>query len=167
MRISDNSLFRRLAILLAFASALASCRVAYNPYMTSRLGTTEYYRWDIKSLDTVSIYNLRILDKGAFKMEESHCFANHYPVSWFLAQNVANKGLSLKDVEKDERSRFPKMKGKRLRLPPYPVYRPPMAGSLRHRCIHRFHKGHRYRFRMDALPLRCRKGTYGSVYVLV
>ena len=70
--------------------------------MTSRLGTTEYYRWDIKSLDTVSIYNLRILDKGAFKMEESHCFTNHYPVSWFMAQNVANKGLSLKDVEKDE-----------------------------------------------------------------
>ena len=163
MRIINNSMFRRLTILLAFVSALVSYRGASDPYMTSRMGTTEYYRWDIKSLDTVSIYNFRILDEGTFKIEEgidttgmaalkisgsgqysvgqfrrlvdtlkhyagdrklyfidlreeSHCFANYYPVSWFLAQNVANKGLSLKDVEKDERTRFPKMKGKQLAI---------------------------------------------------
>lgn len=161
MKTIIESVFRSLAILLVFVSAFASCRAAYDACMTSRLGTTEYYRWDIKSLDTVSIYNFRILDKGTFKVkegidttgmsalkisgsgqysvgqfrrlvdtlkqysgdrklyfidlrEESHCFANYYPVSWFLAQNVANKGLSLKEVEKDERSRFPKMKWKRL-----------------------------------------------------
>ena len=154
MRIINNSMFRRLTILLAFVSALVSCRGASDPYMTSRMGTTEYYRWDIKSLDTVSIYNLRILDEGTFKIEEgidttgmaalkisgsgqysvgqfrrlvdtlkhyagdrklyfidlreeSHCFANYYPVSWFLAQNVANKGLSLEEVEKDEKARIP------------------------------------------------------------
>ena len=53
-------MFRRLAILLAFVSAFAACRVVYDPYMTSRLGATEYYRWDIKSLEGSGFGYLRI-----------------------------------------------------------------------------------------------------------
>ena len=53
-------MFRRLAILLAFVSAFAACRVVYDPNMTSRLGATEYYRWDIKSLEGSGFGYLRI-----------------------------------------------------------------------------------------------------------
>lgn len=156
---SKHSLLTLAALLLI----MASCRVTMvnDPYMANRLGTTEYYRWDIKSLDTVKFFNFRILDKDAFKVrpgydttgmaalkisgsgqysasqfhrlvdtlklyagdrklyfidlrEESHCFANGFPISWFIAQNEANKGFSLEEVEKDEKARFMPMKGKDL-----------------------------------------------------
>lgn len=129
--------------------------------LSAGVGSTEFYRWDIKSLDTTKIFNLRILSNGAFKVragidttgmaalkisgsgqysasqfkriadtlknfkgdrklyfidlrEESHCFANGYPISWFIPQNEANAGFTLKEVNKDQKKRFLPLKGKEL-----------------------------------------------------
>lgn len=78
-------------------------------------GSGQYSSGQFRRLvDTLKIYagnrKLYFIDLR----EESHCFANGIPVSWFIENNEANLGMTLEEVEKDQDKHFLPMPGKDL-----------------------------------------------------